>query len=131
MLQLPCWVDVDLDAIAANVRALQAAANPRLGITAVVKAQAYGLGASAVARAAVAAGARGVGVARISEARLHRSGGFQAPILLMGGPTPDECDASVQRDVTPTIADWPTTQRLADAAGQAGRVLDVQVKVDT
>jgi alanine racemase len=124
-------VEVDLDAVAANVRALQAAANPRLGITAVVKAQAYGLGASAVARAAVAAGARGVGVARISEARLLRSGGFQAPILLMGGPTPDECDAIVQLDVTPTIADWPTTQRLAEAAGQAGRVLDVQVKVDT
>ena len=124
-------MEVDLDAVAANVRALQAAANPRLGITAVVKAQAYGLGASAVARAAVAAGARGVGVARISEARLLRSGGFQAPILLMGGPTPDECDAIVQLDVTPTIADWPTTQRLAEAAGQAGRVLDVQVKVDT
>ena len=127
----PCWVEVDLDAVAANVRAIQAAANPRLGVTAVVKAQAYGLGASAVARAAVAAGARAVGVARISEARLLRRGGFQAPILLMGGLTPAECEDVLALDITPTVTDWSTVERLADAAGHAGRTLDVQVKVDT
>ena len=49
-----CWIEVDLDAVADNVRALQAAAQPRAGVTAVVKAQAYGMGAAAVARAAVA-----------------------------------------------------------------------------
>ncbi|MDQ3811755.1 MAG: alanine racemase, partial [Chloroflexota bacterium] len=61
-----CWIEVDLDAIAANVRALQAAAEPRHGITAVLKAQGYGMGVLAVAKAAVAAGARGAAVARVS-----------------------------------------------------------------
>src|SRR6266571_4736971 len=70
-----CWIEVDLDAVADNVRALQAAAQPRQGVTAVVKAQAYGMGAAAVAQAAVKAGARGAAVARISEARrgFHRA----------------------------------------------------------
>jgi alanine racemase len=132
MLQLPCWVEVDLDAIAANVRAIQAAAQPRLGVTAVVKAQAYGLGANAVARAALAAGACGLGVARVSEARLLRKGGLvEPPILLMGGPTPDECDEIVQLNLTPTITDWTIAERLAEAAGRAGRKLNLQVKVDT
>jgi alanine racemase len=127
----PCWVEVDLDAVAANVRAIQASANPRHGVTAVVKAQAYGLGASAVANAAVGAGARGVGVARVTEARLLRQSGFKQPILLMGGPTPAEAGAIVELDVTPTITDWPTAERLAHAARQAGKVLGVEVKVDT
>jgi alanine racemase len=132
MLQLPCWVEVDLDAIAANVRAIQAAANPRHGVTAVVKAQAYGLGATVVARAALEAGACGLAVARLSEARLLRQSGLvDTAILLMGGPTPDECEEIVQLDVTPTVTDWPTAERLADAAGRAGTVLNVQVKVDT
>src|ERR687885_1494467 len=109
MVQLPCWIEVDLDVIAANVRAIQAAANPRFGVTAVVKAQAYGLGANAVASAALEAGACGLAVARVSEGRLLRKGGLtEARILLMGGPTPDECAEIVGLELTPTISDWAT-----------------------
>jgi alanine racemase len=127
----PCWLEVDLDAVAANVRALAELARPRLGVTAVVKAQAYGLGAVAVARAAVAAGARGAAVARVSEAAELRASGFEAPILLLGGFAPGETDAVVGLGLRPTLTDWPTAERLAAAAGRAGRVLGVEVKVDT
>jgi alanine racemase len=126
-----CWIEVDLDAIADNVRALQAAAQPRHGVTAVVKAQAYGMGAAAVADAAVKAGARGAAVARISEARRLRAAGFSAPILLLGGLDAEDDAEVIEKSLTPTLADWPTAQRLAKAANTAGRVLDVQVKVDT
>jgi alanine racemase len=126
-----CWIEVDLDAVADNVRALQAAAEPRQGVTAVVKAQAYGMGAAAVAQAAVKAGARGAAVARISEARRLRAAGFTAPILLLGGLDAEDHAEVIAQSLTPTLADWPTTQRLAAAAGAAGRMVDVQVKVDT
>src|SRR6202163_4278385 len=117
-----CWIEVDLDAVADNVRALQAAAQPREGVTAVVKAQAYGMGASAVAMAAVQAGARGAAVARLGEARRLRSAGFVEPILLLGGVDPEDCAAIVALGLTPSISDWPTAQRLAAAARTAGRV---------
>jgi len=126
-----CWIEVDLDAVADNVRALQAAAQPRHGVTAVVKAQAYGMGAAAVADAAVKAGARGAAVARISEARRLRAAGFAAPILLLGGLDAEDDAEVLEQHLTPTLADWPTTERLAAAARTAGRMLDVQVKVDT
>jgi alanine racemase len=125
------WIEVDLDAIAANVRALQAAAEPRQGVTAVLKAHAYGMGANAVAQAAVEAGARGVAVARVSEGRRLRQGGFQRPILLMGGLDPTESAAIVELDLTPTLSTWSSAQSLATAAGEAGKTLGVQVKVDT
>src|SRR3984893_7606861 len=126
-----CWIEVDLDAIADNVRALQAAAEPRQGVTAVVKAQAYGMGASAVATAAVQAGARGAAVARIAEARRLRSAGFRKPILLLGGLDAEDCPEVVASGLTPSVSDWPTAQGLARAASTAGEVLGVQVKVDT
>src|SRR2546430_3464260 len=124
-----CWIEVDLDAVADNVRALQAAAQPRQGVTAVVKAQAYGMGASAVARAAVEAGARGAAVARISEARHLRRSGFQHPILLMGGVDDDLVDDIVALDLTPSVSTWQTAEHLASAAARADRALGVQVKV--
>src|SRR5436305_1464484 len=71
------WIEVDLDAVADNVRALQSTVQPTQGVTAVVKAQAYGMGAAAVARAAVDAGARGAAVARISEAQRLRGACLQ------------------------------------------------------
>ena len=127
------WIEVDLDAVADNVRALQAAAQPRFGLTAVVKAQAYGMGAAAVAQAAIQAGARGVAVARVAEARRLRAAGVRQPhpILLLGGLDPAECGAVLELGVTPTLTDWPIAQRFAAAAHAAGVVAPVQVKVDT
>lgn len=127
----PCWLEADLDAVAANVRALQEIAHPRLGVTAVVKAQAYGLGAVAVARTALQAGARAVAVARVAEAAELRASGLAGPILLMGGWAPAEAAEVVRLDLTPTLTDWPTAERLAETAGRAGRCLGVEVKVDT
>src|ERR1700716_4094766 len=97
-----CWIEVDLNAVEDNVRAVQAAAQPKQGVTAVVKAQAYGMGAAAVADAAVNAGARGAAVARLSEARRLRAAGFSKPILLMGGLDPGDDAEVVESQLTPT-----------------------------
>lgn len=126
-----CWIEVDLDAVEANVRAVQVAAGPRQGVTAVVKAQAYGMGAAAVAQAAVKAGARGAAVARVSEARLLRTAGFTAPILILGGTAAEDDVEIVAGGFTPTVSDWTTAERLANASGRAGQTLNIQVKVDT
>ena len=126
-----CWIEVDLDAVAANVRALQQSANPRQGVTAVVKAQAYGMGAAAVAQAAVSAGARGAAVARVSEARRLRQAGFCAPVLLLGGIDPEDYAEVVSSKLTPTLTDWAMGEGLASAAHAAGETCSVQVKVDT
>jgi alanine racemase len=126
-----CWIEVDLDAIADNVRALQAAARPRHGVTAVVKAQAYGMGAAAVAQAAVQAGARGAAVARISEARRLRQAGFSHPILLLGGLDPGDYADTISLKLTPTVSDWAAVEGIAAAAHAAGVPSPIQVKVDT
>lgn len=71
---------VDLGAIAANTRWFVARADGA-ALMAVVKADAFGHGAEPVARAALAAGASWLGVARIEEGIALRRAGIQAPTL--------------------------------------------------
>src|SRR5438874_2104327 len=62
------WLEIDLSAIRNNVKRLAELAGSGAGVMAVVKANAYGHGAVDVARAAAAAGAAWLGVARPEEA---------------------------------------------------------------
>ncbi|MBI4493646.1 MAG: alanine racemase [Chloroflexi bacterium] len=127
----PAWLEVDLDAIEANVRAITASLRGGAGVLAVVKAQAYGLGAGPVAEAAVRAGAVGVAVARVAEGVQLRQRGLAAPILLMGPLGPGEEDEAVRWELTATLADVGSAARLAAAADRAGKIVPVHLKVDT
>ncbi len=62
------WLEIDLDALAANLRLLGRLAGPGVPLRPVVKADAYGHGAVPIARALEAAGADGFCVAAIDEA---------------------------------------------------------------
>ncbi len=76
--------EVDLEAIRHNVRRFHRDLAPGAAILAVVKADAYGHGAVPVARAALEAGARWLGVACVGEAEELRAAGITAPILILG-----------------------------------------------
>jgi alanine racemase len=62
----PVWVEIDLDAVSANTRAIREAASPA-AVMAVVKADGYGHGAVQVSRAVLDAGAEWIGVALAEE----------------------------------------------------------------
>ncbi|MGC8202845.1 alanine racemase [Aliiroseovarius sp. PTFE2010] len=77
---------IDLDAITANWRALDAASGASVQTGAVVKADAYGLGAVKVARALLDAGARRFFVAQAEEgAELRQAIGEGPEIYVFGG----------------------------------------------
>ena len=123
-------VEVDLDAIAHNAAALREAAQAEL--IAVVKADAYGHGAEAVAHAAVEAGAAMLAVATIDEAVLLRNAGIDAPVLiLLGASTREEADAALAHGLVPVLWDIPRAELLAEAARAARTTVKVHFKVDT
>jgi alanine racemase len=126
----PAWVDVDLDAIAGNVRQLAAEVAPAQ-LMAVVKADAYGHGAVPVARAAIAAGARWLGVALVEEALELREAGISAPILVLSEPHTAAADLCVDQRIAVTLC-TPAGVRVFGMAGRlAGRPVPVHLKVDT
>jgi alanine racemase len=126
----PCWLEIDLDSIVSNVRAVRRLLDPGTAVAAVVKANAYGLGAAEVARAALAAGATVLAVARIQEGVALRRAGLRAPILNLAYTAPDEVETAVQFGITPTIADVEVVRALARAARGRPPVA-VHLKVDT
>ena len=86
---------VNLDAIAANVRALLREVGPATRLMPVVKANAYGHGAVPVSIAALRAGASALAVACLDEGIQLRRAGVAAPILLLGPTPPEEMDRAV------------------------------------
>jgi len=123
-------VDVDLDAIAANTRAVCARAG--VDVIAVVKGDGYGHGAEAVGEAAMDAGAVGLAVATVEEAIVLRRARPRDPILVLLGATEQaERDAAVALDLTLTVWDVDRARDLAEAARAANKTATVHFKVDT
>ncbi|MBD0407847.1 alanine racemase [Bacillus sp. 1021] len=78
------WIEVDLDAIKKNVRAIRRHIPKKSKIMAVVKANAYGHGSVEVARQALESGASELAVASVEEGIVLRRAGITAPILVLG-----------------------------------------------
>jgi len=125
------WAEIDLDAVAHNARELKRQAGERAELIAVVKANAYGHGAVAVARAALEAAASRLAVVRTLEGVQLRRAGIEAPILLMGYTLPAEAETIVRWRLTPTVNTWEQAQALSAAAMARGLRLPVHIKADT
>jgi alanine racemase len=122
--------DVDLDAIAANTRAIRERAG--IDVIAVVKADGYGHGAEAVAEAAIDAGAVALAVATVEEAIVLRRTIARGPLLvLLGAQEQAERDAAVALDLTVTVWDVESARAMGEAARAAGKPAAVHFKVDT
>jgi len=126
----PTWAEIDLAAVRHNARLLRRLAAPA-ALCAVVKADAYGHGAVAVARAALEGGASWLGVALVEEGVELRHAGIEAPVLILSEPTPAAMAEVVARRLTPTLYSPEGLAALSGAAAAAGTIVDVHLKVDT
>jgi alanine racemase len=122
--------EVDLDAVAANVRVLCQLVAPA-ELCAVVKADGYGHGGIAVGQAALEAGAGWLGVALVEEGAVLRRAGVQAPILLLSQPRPSDIDAAVRLDLRLSAYTEHGLDAIAAAARRRGVVAPVHLKVNT
>ncbi len=126
----PTWVEVDLDALRQNARAMK----ERLGssaLCAVVKANGYGHGAVPSAKALLEGGADGLAVALVDEGIELRQGGVTAPILLLSEPTTESMTAAFAAVLTPTLTTVEGVVAAIEAAKQIGSRNPVHIKVDT
>ena len=107
MRRCRAWVEIDLAALAHNVRSLKAILKPGTDLMSVVKADAYGHGAVTVAKVALKSGATWLGVATVPEGIELREAGIDAPILVMGAVNePGEMRAIARWRLQPTIVDF-------------------------
>jgi alanine racemase len=122
---------VDLAALRANFRTAQALADGR-EVIAVVKADAYGHGAAAVARALVEAGCTRLAVLDVHEGCALREAGLSAPVLVLGGAhDAGQARLAASFGLTLTVHDPAGVSLVREAAQGVGRPLAVHVEVDS
>jgi len=123
--------EIDLNAFRHNLKEIRSLLAPKVQIMAVVKADGYGHGAVACARAAVQAGADWLGVAILEEGIELRENGVTGPILVMGGIFPGEAEDLIQHDLSTTLSTPALAERLSQQAEKQGKMVGVHLKVDT
>lgn len=123
-------ITIDLDALAANWRALAGRVAPS-ECGAVVKADAYGLGAAEIVPALWRAGCRTFFVATPEEGRAARRLVPEARIFALDGLLPDTADPFIAADITPVLSSLPEIEEWAAAAARIGRRLPAALQIDT
>ncbi len=122
---------IDLGAIARNYRRLAERLGGSRALFCVVKGDAYGHGAAAVARRLASEGASRFAVAFAEEGIALRRAGVAGEILLLNFSDPADAGAHRAYGLVPTLHDFDQTRAFADATGKFGTPLSVHVKLDT
>jgi alanine racemase len=126
----PTWLEIDLDVLEANFRAISTACGGR-PVWAVVKADAYGHGAVPCSRVLAGAGAAGLVVALPEEGIALRRAGLEIPILL-SGPLPEGGGAAlVHHRIVPAISRRRDLVALEAAAREAGLTAEYHLELDS
>jgi alanine racemase len=126
----PSWVQVDLDAVAGNVKNIRKYLG-QVKFLAVVKADAYGLGAIPVAKTIVENGADMLGVVMLEEAIELRQAGIKAPILNMGPISPSQAEYVLEYDLEQIVFTRDVAAALSNASVKKDKLALVHLKVDT
>jgi alanine racemase len=129
----PVWAEISLQAILHNLRAIRKQVGASRKILAVVKSNAYGLGAVPVAKALQKDGTEWFGVTCANEGVELREAGIRKRILILTGFWPGEEKRLIQNNLTPTVTrvdDLGHLERSAKAAGGKSR-LRFHLKINT
>jgi alanine racemase len=121
----PVWAEISLQAILHNLRVIRKQVGAQRKILAVVKSNAYGLGAVPVAKALQKAGTEWFGVTCANEGVELREAGIRKRMLILTGFWPGEEKRLIQNNLTPTVTrldDLEHLERSAKAAGGKSRV---------
>lgn len=125
------WAEINLDALAYNMRNIRAITNPHAQILAVVKADAYGHGVSGCAATLLKNGADRLAVAALNEAIELREQFSDVPIMILGSDMEDEVKELVEYDIIPNIYTYRFAQALSAEAQRQGKTARVHIKLDT
>jgi len=127
----PTWTEVNLDAIAKNVRNIKELIGEKKELMAVVKGNAYGHDILEVSSVVLKNGASRLAVARLEEGIFLRKSGVVAPILILGLTLKQQAELLVYYNITPAVCEYEMIEKLSESAIKVGKVVKVHLKVDT
>ena len=131
MVKRDVWAEVNLKALENNIRNIKNCIKNGAKWCAVVKANAYGHGAVAVARKAVELGADYLAVAVLSEAVELRQAGFTTPILILGATSLEDAGILVENHITQAVFTIEQAKAISVAAMERNTTAKIHMAVDT
>ncbi len=125
------WAEIDLDALTHNLAVIRRRAGPGVRVMLVVKADAYGHGAVAIANHAVRCGVAALGVGTAAEALELRQSGLRVPILVLGTIVDDETADALRHEVQLALHSADRCAMVQDLARRMNVRGRVHLNVDT
>jgi len=125
------FAEINLEQIKNNFLAFKKLIAPQTQMMAVVKADAYGLGAVPVSETCLAYGATFLGVAWVGEAKEIREAGITAPILILSEPPFESTRELVELELTQTVFSEEYIDKLEKQLKNINQTLKVHLKIDT
>lgn len=125
------WAEVDLDAIAHNLREIRRITNKKSEIMGVVKADAYGHGVMEVVRTILENGATCLAVSMLDEAIQLRKNNIDVPILILSYTDPIRVADIIKYDVTQAVFSHDLARALSEEAVRQKKNVKIHIKIDT
>ncbi|MBR4821463.1 alanine racemase [bacterium] len=125
------WAEINLNAFRHNVEALRKMLPKGTKILLPLKANAYGHGLEATAKAAFEFGIDWLGLATCREALEIRSYVPNANILVLSPSEPDDVRVLSIHNITPVLVDLDNARAMNESARHFGMPLQAHLKIDT
>jgi len=123
--------EVNLEAFRHNLRTIKSLVGPSVGTMAIIKADAYGHGATQCAFAAIKEGVNYLGVGIIQEGIELRENRITSPILVLGGVYPNEVEDLIKYNLSTSLSTSALAHAISKQAEHAGKNVGVHIKIDT
>jgi alanine racemase len=124
------WAEIDLKALEHNFKILKQKANTAK-VMAVVKADAYGHSAAAIAPVLEQNGADFFAVSNIDEALFLREKGIEKPILILGYTPVNKANDLAQHDLSQCVYSKEYAENLSHFAKINNTQVKIHIKLDT
>lgn len=125
------WVEINLEYLAQNVKILKQLVPEGVKLFAVVKADAYGHGATMVAPTMLASGVDMLGVASIDEGLDLRNAKINCDILVLGAVPVWAFECAAENDISISIFSQEHISACKQAFERTGKRVKAHIKLDT
>ena len=122
---------MDLGVFESNLRHVQGALANGTQLCAIMKADAYGVGISALMPSVIKARVPCVGIASTEEARVVRASGYKGRLMRVRTATPDEVEAALSYSVEELVGNLELAQAMGTIARKHGRTLRVHLALNS
>lgn len=122
---------INKDNLMYNINYIKNKIGNRRKIIAMVKANAYGIGAKAISCELQKIGITDFGVANIEEAIALRNNGISGMILVTSVVIGEEIKAAIENDISMSVSDLDNIEKIDEIAKKIGKVANIHLKIET